>query len=102
METNEKTQKQTLSYTGTIVEFGDAVQGETWLKQDFTIRTNEEYPQLINFLTFNNAQDQLSRCKVEDEVVVYFNAKSRKFQTKWYTELTAWKIVINFKKKSNE
>ena len=99
METNEKTQKQTLSYTGTIVEFGDAVQGETWLKQDFTIRTNEEYPQLINFLTFNNAQDQLSRCKVEDEVVVYFNAKSRKFQTKWYTELTAWKIVINFKNK---
>jgi len=99
METNEKTQKQTLSYTGTIIEFGDAVQAETWLKQDFTIRTNEEYPQVINFLTFNNVQDQLSRCKVEDEVVVYFNAKSRKFQTKWYTELTAWKIVINFKNK---
>lgn len=99
METNEKTTKQTLSYTGTIVEFGDAVQGETWLKQDFTIRTNEEYPQLINFLTFNNVQDQLSRCKVEDEVIVYFNAKSRKYQTKWYTELTAWKIVINFKNK---
>lgn len=99
METNEKTQKQTLSYTGTIVEFGDAVQGETWLKQDFTIRTNEEYPQLINFLTFNNVADQLSRCKVEDEVIVYFNGKSRKFQTKWYTELTAWKIVINFKNK---
>ena len=99
METKEKKTKQTLSYTGTIVEFGDAVQGKTWLKQDFTIRTNEEYPQLINFLTFNNAQDQLSRCKVEDEVIVYFNAKSRKFQTKWYTELTAWKIVINFKNK---
>ena len=101
METTEKT-KQTLSYTGTIVEFGDAVQGETWLKQDFTIRTNEEYPQLINFLTFNNVHDQLSRCKLEDDVIVYFNAKSRKYNNKWFTELSAWKIVINFKKKTND
>jgi hypothetical protein len=54
---------------------------------------------LINFLTFNDVQDQLSRCKVDDEVTVFFNAKSRQHQNKWYTELTAWRIIINFNKK---
>lgn len=103
METQNNTkttQKQTLAYKGTIVEIGNAVQGETWIKQDFTIRTDEQYPQLINFLAFNEAQDQLSRCKIDDEVTVFFNAKSRQYQNKWYTELTAWRIIINFNKKS--
>jgi len=99
MENQKEVTKQVLSYTGTIVEIGNAVQGETWIKQDFTIRTEEKYPQLINFLTFNDCQDQLTRCKVNDDVTVFFNAKSRKFNEKWYTEITAWKITINFNPK---
>jgi hypothetical protein len=96
---NKETTKTVLKYTGTIVEIGNAIQGETWIKQDFTIRTDEQYPQLINFLTFNDCQDQLTRCKLDDEVTVFFNAKSRKFNDKYYTELTAWRININFNKK---
>jgi hypothetical protein len=100
MENQKEVTKQVLSYTGTIVEIGNAVQGETWIKQDFTIRTAEKYPQLINFLTFNDAQEQLTRCKINDDVTILFNAKSRKFNEKWYTEITAWKITINFNKKA--
>jgi hypothetical protein len=99
MENQKEVTKTVLKYTGTIIEIGNAVQGETWIKQDFTIRTEEQYPQLINFLTFNDCQDQLTRCKVNDEVTVFFNAKSRKFNDKWYTEITAWRININFNKK---
>jgi hypothetical protein len=98
-ETNKETEKKVLTYKGTIIEIGDAVQGESWIKQDFTIRTNETYPQLVNFLTFNDVQDQLTRCKIDDDVTVFFNAKSRKFNNKWYTEITAWRIIINFNKK---
>jgi hypothetical protein len=99
MENQKEVTKTVLKYTGTIIEIGNAIQGETWIKQDFTIRTDEQYPQLINFLTFNDCQDQLTRCKVNDEVTVFFNAKSRKFNDKWYTEITAWRININFNKK---
>jgi hypothetical protein len=99
MENQKEVTKTVLKYTGTIIEIGNAIQGETWIKQDFTIRTEEQYPQLINFLTFNDCQDQLTRCKVNDEVTVFFNAKSRKFNDKWYTEITAWRININFNKK---
>lgn len=99
METTEKQTKQILGIKGTIVEIGEAVQGETWIKQDFTIRTDDNYPQLVNFITFNTAQDQLSRCKLDDQVTVFFNPKSRKHQDKWYHELTAYRIIINFQKK---
>jgi hypothetical protein len=99
MENQKEVTKTVLKYTGTIIEIGNAIQGETWIKQDFTIRTDEQYPQLINFLTFNDCQDQLTRCKVNDDVTVFFNAKSRKFNDKWYTEITAWRININFNKK---
>lgn len=99
MENQKEITKQVLKYAGTIVEIGNAIQGETWIKQDFTIRTEEQYPQLINFLTFNDVQDQLTRCKLDDQVTVFFNAKSRKFNDKYYTELTAWRININFNKK---
>lgn len=87
---------------GTIVHISDATQGETWIKQNFLIRTNDNYPQLVEFMTFNAAQDMLSRCKVEDTVNVYFNVKSREYQGKYYTELTAYRIYVVFDKKGGE
>ena len=92
METNH------LKITGTIINIQDAVQGENWIKQSFQIRTDGEYPKVVSFICFNNGQDQLSRCKIDDQVLVYFNPESRSHQDKWYTELLAWRININFKK----
>ncbi|MFN9115662.1 MAG: DUF3127 domain-containing protein, partial [Bacteroidota bacterium] len=87
-----------LKITGTIINIQDAIQGESWIKQAFQIRTDGEYPKLVSFITFNACQDQLSRCKIDDQVNVYFNPESRSHNEKWYTELTAWRININFKK----
>jgi hypothetical protein len=95
METN----KNKLVLFGTIVQISDATQGETWIKQNFVIRTNDDFPQLVEFLTFNAAQEMLTRCKVGDEVSVYFNCKSRQYENKYYTELTAYRVYINFNKK---
>jgi len=95
METN----KNKLVLFGTIVEISDANQGETWIKQNFVIRTNDDFPQLVEFLTFNAAQEMLTRCKVGDDVSVYFNCKSRQYENKYYTELTAYRVYINFNKK---
>jgi hypothetical protein len=90
-----------LTIVGHIVEIESAIQGETWIKQNFTIRTLGDYPKLVNFTTFNTAQDQLSRCKIADEVTVYFNPESKLFEKentrRFFTELIAWKVVINFK-----
>lgn len=92
METNQ------LKITGTIINIQDAIQGESWIKQAFQIRTHGEYPKIVSFIAFNACQDQLSRCKIDDQVTVYFNPESRSHNEKWYTELTAWRINIYFKK----
>jgi hypothetical protein len=94
-----ETTKNKLVLFGTIVEISDATQGETWIKQNFVIRTNDDFPQLVEFLTFNAAQEMLTRCKVGDDVSVYFNCKSRQYENKYYTELTAYRVYINFNKK---
>jgi hypothetical protein len=94
-----ETTKNKLVLCGTIVHISDAAQGETWLKQNFLIRTSDDFPQLVEFITFNAAQEMLSRCKIGDNVNVYFNCKSREYQNKYYTELTAYRIYINFEKK---
>jgi hypothetical protein len=95
-----ETTKNKLVLFGTIVEISDASQGETWIKQNFVIRTNDDFPQLVEFLTFNAAQEMLTRCKVGDDVSVYFNCKSRQYENKYYTELTAYRVYINFNKKA--
>jgi len=94
-----------LLISGEIVEIFNAIQGENWIKQEFIIKTDQAYPVLINFVAFNKAQDQLSRCKIGDIVAVYFNPESKSFKTtsgavKWYTELKAWRIIINFNTKN--
>jgi len=94
-----------LLISGEIVEIFNAIQGETWIKQEFILKTDQAYPVLINFVAFNKAQDQLSRTKVGDTVAVYFNPESRTFKTsagviKWFTELKAWRIIINFNPKN--
>lgn len=94
--------KNHLIVQGTILEIGNAIQGENWIKQDFTIRTEDKYPVLINFIAFNSAQEQLSRCKINDQVSVWFNIESRSFekdgQKRYFTEAKSWKIAINWKK----
>ena len=93
-----------LLVSGEILEIYNAIQGESWIKQEFILRTDQAYPVLLNFIAFNKVQDQLSRCKVGDTVAVYFNPESRSFETsakvkKWFTELKAWRIIINFNPK---
>ena len=106
METkNNPDQKNILKISGTIVNIDNAIQGETWVKQEFQIRTDDKYPALVSFIAFNTAQDQLSRCKVDDKVMVYFNVNSRQFtkdeKTKYFTEVIAWKITIDWKGGAN-
>ena len=97
-----KTNTTPLSIVGHIVEIESAIQGENWIKQNFTIRTLGDYPKLVHFTTFNTAQDQLSRCRIDDEVTVNFNPESKLFEKentrRFFTELIAWKVSVNFKK----
>jgi hypothetical protein len=89
-------QKTTLTIPGIIVYIGTEIQGENWKKRDFVIKTKGNYPKDVHFSAWNNAIEQLSRCKENDHVDVSFNPTSRLHNDKYYTELQAWKINIDF------
>jgi hypothetical protein len=38
----------------------------------------------------------LNRCQVNDKLIVKFNPRSTEHQGKWYTELNAWKVEVDF------
>jgi len=84
-----------LRITGQIVKIlpaqtGTSARGE-WKRQEFVIRTDEQYPKEICIGNFNNrvnleglAEGAMVTCSV--------NIESREYNGKWYTNVTAWKM----------
>jgi hypothetical protein len=91
-----------LIINGRITEISSASQGEKWEKQDFTIETLEQFSKLINIHVWNDKIEQLARCKIGDIVNCRINISSRKHENRYYTEVTAWKIEVDFNATKNQ
>lgn len=90
------TQNTPLQVTGICTFIGSVSRGETWQKQEFVIKTEGQYPTEICFSVWNDKTLMLDRCQVNDRLIVKFNPSSRQYQEKWYTELTAWNVTVDF------
>lgn len=79
---------------GRIFTILDPVTGESakgpWKKQSFVIETMDQYPKKVCFTVWND-KIPLSGLTPESVLTVHFNAESREYQGRWYTDLTAWK-----------
>jgi len=64
----------------------------TWIKQLFVIETREQYPKKVCFTAWGDKVDAVKRLEEGEDIKVSFNAESREFNEKWYTDLRAWKI----------
>ena len=85
-----------LTISGRITEIGTQAQGENWQKQDFTIETLEQYSKTVNIHVWNDKIEQLTRCRIGDVVLCRINISSRKHENRFYTEVTAWKVEVDF------
>jgi hypothetical protein len=56
----------------------------------------EQYPKEILIHVWNDKIEQLARCQVNDFIIARINISSKKNQERYYTEVTAWKIEIDF------
>ncbi len=63
-----------------------------WVKREFVIETEEQYPRKISFSTWGDKTAELKNLEVGDKVKVSFNAESREYNERWYTDLRAWRI----------
>jgi hypothetical protein len=86
-----------LEISGKVVKILQEQSGEgkngRWVKQEFVIETEDQFPKKVCFSTWGDKTDQLKQLTVGDAVSVSFNVESREYNERWYTDLRAWKIV---------
>lgn len=69
---------------------GEGKNGQ-WRKQEFLIETGDQYPKKVMFGLMGTKIDQ-NPYSVGQEVVVSFDAESREYNGRYFTNLNAWKV----------
>lgn len=85
-----------LDITGRLIKIlpqqsGSGSKGN-WMKQEFVIETNEQYPKKICCSLWGDKVENLKKYQLGDEMKVHFNLESREYNERWYTDVRAWKI----------
>ena len=63
-----------------------------WVRQDFIVETSEQYPKKICFSAWGDKAAIVKNLNAGATVKVAFNAESREFNGRWYTDLRIWKL----------
>lgn len=63
----------------------------TWKKQDFVLETQAQYPKKVCVSLWGDKIDQF-QLKVGDVVTASIEVESREYNSRWYTDVRAWKI----------
>jgi hypothetical protein len=86
-----------MEVTGTVEKLLPAVSGQTktgdtWQKQTFLLRTEDEYDNLYPIEAFGKAMEHLNGLSVGQKITAHFNVKCNEYQGKYYVSLGLWKI----------
>ncbi|MCF6170623.1 MAG: DUF3127 domain-containing protein [Bacteroidales bacterium] len=86
-----------LEVKGTLIKKLEPVSGEgrngRWEKQEFVIETDDQYPKKICMDVWGDKISMLSAVAEGDRLTVSINLESREYNSKWYTNVRAWRIV---------
>ena len=79
---------------GTIKTIGEVnVVSDKFKKVEFSILTSDQYPKVVAFQITNDKIDNfLKYNKVGQSVEVKFNAESKEYNGRFFTNLTAWRV----------
>lgn len=80
---------------------GTTKTGDTWQKQTFLLRTEDEYDNLYPIEAFGKAMEHMGKIKVGDIVTAHFNIKCNEHQGRYYVALGLWKVETTVKAESN-
>ena len=79
--------------TGTILEIhSEEVINENLTKRRFVIEEDGRYKNKICFELMNDRTDLIDPYQVGDKINVSYNLKSHEHNSKWYSQIMAWKI----------
>jgi len=82
---------------GKLIKLLDQQSGQgkngTWVKQEFIIETQEQYPRKVCISLWGDKVKELESIQVGDLLTASINIESREYNGRWYTDVRAWRIV---------
>lgn len=64
-----------------------------WKKQDVIVETEGQYPKKICVSIWGDKINE-SQLQIGNLLNIYYELESREFNSKWYTDVKAWKIEL--------
>ena len=65
-----------------------------WKKQDIIIEIPGQYPKKVSIAVWGDKMD-LSLLQLGNNLKVSFDIESREYNSKWYTDVKAWKLELS-------
>lgn len=84
-----------MELSGTVIALLPEVNGQgkngTWRKQEFILEIPSQYPKKVCISLWGDKIDQ-ANLQVNDSVTASIDVESREYNSRWYTEVKAWKV----------
>ncbi|MFM6948622.1 MAG: DUF3127 domain-containing protein [Aquirufa sp.] len=71
---------------------GTGKTGTNWIKQDFVIETQDQYPKKVCMNVWGDKTQDLAAVSEGELIKVQFNVESREYNERWYTDIRAYRI----------
>jgi len=80
---------------GKIIQINPLQSGEgkngPWKKQDYILETKSQYPKKVCITVWGDKVDQFA-LKENEDVNISIELESREYNSRWYTDVRAWKV----------
>jgi Domain of unknown function (DUF3127) len=87
-----------LEFEGSLVKVLPEVTGQgkngVWVKQDFVLETEEQYPKKACFTAWGDKAADLKTYSLGEKLRISFSVESREYNERWYTDLKAFRIDV--------
>lgn len=84
-----------MELTGTVIAILPEVSGQgkngTWRKQEFVLEIPSQYPRKVCIALWGDKIDD-AKLQVNESVTASIDIESREYNSRWYTEVKAWKV----------
>ena len=85
-----------LEFEGNLVKVLSEVTGQgkngAWVKQDFVLETEDQYPKKACFTAWGDKSADLKTFSLGEKLKIQFSVESREYNERWYTDLRAIRI----------
>jgi hypothetical protein len=85
-----------LEFEGSLIKVLPEVTGQgkngAWVKQDFVLETEDQYPKKACFTAWGDKAADLKTFSLGDKLKITFSVESREYNERWYTDLRAYRI----------